>query len=50
MDPEGELSTKEIAARIAAELDLPRRRVYDKILKLRASREEGEKPKGSDTG
>jgi 16S rRNA (cytidine1402-2'-O)-methyltransferase len=43
MDPKGELSTKEIAAMIAAELDLPRKRVYDKILKLRASREEGEK-------
>lgn len=46
MDPEGVFSTKEIAARIAAELDLPRRRVYDKILKLRASREEGEKVGG----
>lgn len=42
MDLQQELSTKDLAGRIAEELDLPRKRVYDVILKIRASREEGE--------
>lgn len=37
-----DLSTKDLASRIAAELDLPRKRVYDLVVRLRASRQEGE--------
>lgn len=37
-----DLSTKDLASRIAAELDLPRKRVYDLVVRLRASRREGE--------
>jgi 16S rRNA (cytidine1402-2'-O)-methyltransferase len=36
MDPQRELSTKDLAGRIAGELDLPRKRVYDVVLKLRS--------------
>lgn len=35
MDLQHELSTKDLAGRIAEELDLPRKRVYDVVLKLR---------------
>jgi len=38
-----DLSTKDFAARIAAELDLPRKRVYDLVVKLRAKKAEAEK-------
>lgn len=41
-----ELSTKDLAAQVAGELDVPRKRVYDLIVKLRASREEDEKARG----
>jgi len=41
-----DLSTKDLASRIAAELDLPRKRVYDFVVRLRASRGDGEKVKG----
>jgi len=41
-----DLSTKDLASRIAAELGLPRKRVYDIVVKLRAAREEGEKGRG----
>ncbi len=37
------LSTKDLAGRIADELDLPRKRVYDLVVRFRASREEEEK-------
>ncbi|HET6490074.1 MAG TPA: 16S rRNA (cytidine(1402)-2'-O)-methyltransferase [Syntrophales bacterium] len=37
MDLHRELSTKDLAGRIAEELDLPRKRVYDVILRLRSS-------------
>jgi 16S rRNA (cytidine1402-2'-O)-methyltransferase len=43
MEKQGDLSTRDLAARIAGELDLPRKRVYDKILELRAGQEEGKK-------
>ena len=32
MDQQGEFSTRDLAARIAGELDLPRKRVYDRSL------------------
>lgn len=38
-----DLSTKDLAARIAAELDLPRKRVYDLVVRLRAAKAEAEK-------
>ena len=41
-----DLSTKDLASRIAAELGLPRKRVYDLVVKLRAAREEGEQARG----
>jgi hypothetical protein len=41
-----DLSTKDLASRIAAELDLPRKRVYDLVVRLRASRREGERVRG----
>jgi len=46
MEQQGEISTRDLAARIAEELDLPRKRVYDLVVKLRASREEDEKVGG----
>ena len=46
MERQGETSTKDLAARIAEELELPRKRVYDLVVKLRASREEDEKVRG----
>jgi 16S rRNA (cytidine1402-2'-O)-methyltransferase len=36
MDPQRELSTKDLAGRIAGELELPRKRVYDVVLKIRS--------------
>lgn len=42
LESQEELSTRDLAARIAHELDLPRKRVYDLVVKLRASRGEGE--------
>jgi len=42
LESQEELSTKDLAARIARELDLPKKRVYDLVVRLRASREEGE--------
>ncbi|NPV03702.1 MAG: 16S rRNA (cytidine(1402)-2'-O)-methyltransferase [Syntrophaceae bacterium] len=38
-----ELSTKDLAARVAHELDLPRKRVYDLVVRLRAGKAEAEK-------
>ena len=46
LEKQGEFSTRDLAARIAEELDLPRKRVYDLVVKLRASREEDEKVGG----
>jgi 16S rRNA (cytidine1402-2'-O)-methyltransferase len=46
IEQQGELSTRDLAARIAEQLELPRKRVYDLVVKLRASREEGEKVGG----
>lgn len=46
LEERDDLSTKDLAVRIAAELDLPRKRVYDLVVKLRTSREEGEKVRG----
>ncbi len=37
-----DLSTKDLAARIAEELDVPRKRVYDLVVRRRASRKEDE--------
>jgi len=42
LESQEELSTRDLASRIAHELDLPRKRVYDLVVKLRASRGEGE--------
>lgn len=43
LESQEELSTKDLAARIARELDLPRKRVYDLVVKLRAGKAEAEK-------
>ncbi|MCU0582711.1 MAG: hypothetical protein MUE57_02540, partial [Syntrophales bacterium] len=43
LEERDELSTKDLAVRIAAELDLPRKRVYDLVVKLRAEKAEAEK-------
>jgi 16S rRNA (cytidine1402-2'-O)-methyltransferase len=40
MERQGEFSTRDLAARIAGELDLPRKRVYEVVLKLRSMRQE----------
>jgi 16S rRNA (cytidine1402-2'-O)-methyltransferase len=40
MDPQRELSTKDLAGRIAGELELPRKRVYDVVLKIRHPEQE----------
>jgi sugar-specific transcriptional regulator TrmB len=39
MERQGELSTRDLAERIAGELDLPRKRVYEVILKLRSMKQ-----------
>jgi len=46
LESQEELSTRDLASRIAHELDLPRKRVYDLVVKLRAAREEGEEGRG----
>jgi len=43
LEKQGEFSTRDLAARIAEELDLPRKRVYDLVVKLRAIKAEAEK-------
>jgi 16S rRNA (cytidine1402-2'-O)-methyltransferase len=43
IEQQGEFSTRDLAARIAEKLDLPRKRVYDLVVKLRASKAEAEK-------
>jgi 16S rRNA (cytidine1402-2'-O)-methyltransferase len=40
MEQQGDLSTRDLAARIAGELDLPRKRVYEVVLKLRSMNQE----------
>lgn len=41
MEQQGEVSTRDLAGKIADELKLPRKRVYDLVLKLRGLKEEG---------
>lgn len=43
LERQGEQSTKDIAAKIAVELDLPRKRVYEAVLKRRSGKAETEK-------
>jgi 16S rRNA (cytidine1402-2'-O)-methyltransferase len=40
MDQQGDFSTRDLAARIAGELNLPRKRVYEVVLKLRSMEQE----------
>jgi 16S rRNA (cytidine1402-2'-O)-methyltransferase len=40
MDQQGDFSTRDLAARIAGELNLPRKRVYEVVLKLRSMNQE----------
>jgi 16S rRNA (cytidine1402-2'-O)-methyltransferase len=40
MERQGEFSTRDLAARIAGELDLPRKRVYEVVLKLKGMKQE----------
>jgi 16S rRNA (cytidine1402-2'-O)-methyltransferase len=40
MERQGEFSTRDLAARIAVELDLPRKRVYEVVLKLKGMKQE----------
>jgi 16S rRNA (cytidine1402-2'-O)-methyltransferase len=40
MGQQGDHSTRDLAARIAGELDLPRKRVYEVVLKLRSTNQE----------
>jgi 16S rRNA (cytidine1402-2'-O)-methyltransferase len=40
MDQQGDFSTRDLAARIAGELNLPRKRVYEVVLKLRSMKQE----------
>jgi hypothetical protein len=35
MEQQGDFSTRDVAGKIAGELDLPRKRVYELVLKLR---------------
>jgi 16S rRNA (cytidine1402-2'-O)-methyltransferase len=40
IEQQGDFSTRDLAARIAGELDLPRKRVYELVLKLRSMKQE----------
>jgi 16S rRNA (cytidine1402-2'-O)-methyltransferase len=40
IEQQGDFSTRDLAARIARELDLPRKRVYELVLKLRSMKQE----------
>jgi 16S rRNA (cytidine1402-2'-O)-methyltransferase len=40
MEQQGDFSTRDFAARIAGELNLPRKRVYEVVLKLRSMKQE----------